>query len=123
MASHELAVRLAAWAMRVEHTRAQAASYNIATANVGGTAPVATDFEARLDSVRRAATRTAADPRELDALLTGDLSTTVRPAASGGVALDDEVADLAQAEQRYKAIAEALSRQFGLLSLAVSGKQ
>jgi flagellar basal body rod protein FlgB len=115
-----ITIELAAWAMRLEQARVQSASYNIATANVPGNRPTRVDFAAQLGAMRAAL---GSPDAELTALLGRDVAAVPRSATAAPVALDEEVANLAEAELRYKTLAEALARQFAVHSLAASGRQ
>jgi hypothetical protein len=63
-----------------------------------------------------------------DALGSVDIHATTSPAAvvvdgTNGGDLDGQVADLALAGAHFQALSEALNRQFGLMSIALSGDQ
>lgn len=125
MASSELAIDVTSWAMRLEQMKAEVASRNIATASQPGAKPLQVNFAAQLEGLRAAMQAGDVTSEQLSGLLNQSFGTApaTTTALNGGVALDSEVADLTSAELRYKTLAEALSRQMSLLSLAASGKQ
>jgi flagellar basal body rod protein FlgB len=123
MSSSGIVIDLASWAMRLEQTRAQSASYNIATANVSGSRPLRVDFAAQLKAVHEAVALPNASSEDLASVLRQDFALESQPFGATAVALDEEVANLTESEIRYKTLAEALSRQFALLTLSASGKQ
>ena len=125
MASSELAIDVTNWAMRLEQLKAEIASRNIATANLSGARAQKVDFAAQLEGLRAALQSSDVKSADIEGLLNQPIATALAGSGSlaGGVSLDSEVADLTSAELRYKTLAEALSRQLSLLTLAASGKQ
>lgn len=103
--------------------RQQAIAANIANADVPDYQPMAVDFESQLESARR----NLDDGR---ALSFGDLDgvtprfaadPTLQPAGlSPKVALDLQMAALAQNGVQFQALTTALNKQFAMLSLAVN---
>lgn len=124
MASSELVIDVISWAMRLEQTKADVASRNIATANIPGAHPMRVDFTSQINLIKNAV-YTGSDADSVANLMHQPFSTTESKnvGIGGGVQLDSEVADLTSAELRYKTLAEALSRQLSLLTIAASGKQ
>lgn len=124
MASSDLVIDVTSWAMRLEQTKADMASRNIATANIPGSRPMQVDFTSQINLLKNAV-YTGADTESIAGLLNQSFTTTEskNTGLSGGVQLDSEVADLTSAELRYKTLAEGLSRQLSLLTIAASGKQ
>lgn len=124
MASSELVIDVISWAMRLEQTKADMASRNIAAANIPGSHPMQVDFTSQINLLKNAVS-TGADAESVAGLLHQPFATleSKNVGISGGVQLDSEVADLTSAELRYKTLAEALSRQLSLLTIAASGKQ
>lgn len=117
-------IEMAGWAMRLEQSRAEAASFNIATANVAGSRPVYVDFASQLEALRSLVASGEAEAANDIALIVGQSPTlTPLPASQEAAALDEEVASLAAAELRFKTLAETISREFALLTLAASGRQ
>ncbi len=124
MASSELVIDVISWAMRLEQTKADLASRNIASANIPGSRPMQVDFNSQI-SLLKNAVYTGTDAEAVAGLMnkTFAITESKNVGISGGVQLDSEVADLTSAELRYKTLAEALSRQLSLLTIAASGKQ
>lgn len=117
------AIRLA---MSMTQLRADLASQNIAKASTPGAQATRLDFgtsQGLLDQL-------AATPAGAEGDLLAALSdATGRPAAAEyheapgtAINLDEEVADMASASLRYQSLTESLNRQFGLMRLAISGK-
>jgi flagellar basal body rod protein FlgB len=123
MASSDLVINATSWAMRLEQTKADMASRNIAAANIPGSRPMQVDFASQV-SLLKNAVNTGADAESIAGLLRQSFGTTVSKniGISGGVQLDTEVADLTSAELRYRTLAEGLSRQLSLLTIAASGR-
>ncbi len=123
MASSDLVIDVTSWAMRLEQTKADMASRNIAAANIPGSRPMQVDFANQVNLLKNAV-YTGADTESIAGLLRQSFGTTAskNTGIGGGVQLDTEVADLTSAELRYKTLAEGLSRQLSLLTIAASGK-
>lgn len=103
--------------------RQQAIATNIANANVAGYVPLSVSFETQLGDARR----TLAAGRMLDASALNDvaprmeLDTDSRSGSlSTDIALDAEVAHLAQNAIQYQALAKGLAKHYALLSMATS---
>ncbi len=117
------AVRLA---LGVQQLRAEYAAQNIARANTPGAQAVRLDFNASQSLL----TQAAAAPVGQDASVSAALSVAadqLRPveqlqAPGTPIQLDEEVANLASANLDYQALSESLSRHFGLMRLAITGK-
>lgn len=124
MASSDLVIEVTSWAMRLEQSKTDMASRNIATANIPGSRPMQVDFASQINLLKNAVS-TNTDVASIAGLLSQSFTTTEskNTGISGGVQLDAEVADLTTAELRYKTLAEGLSRQLSLLTIAASGKQ
>jgi flagellar basal body rod protein FlgB len=123
MASSDLVIDVTSWAMRLEQTKAGMASRNIAAANIPGSRPMQVDFASQV-SLLKNAIFTGTDAESIASLLHQPFATTPSKniGIGGGVQLDTEVADLTSAELRYRTLAEGLSRQLSLLTIAASGK-
>lgn len=110
-------------ALDMAERRAVVASHNVATANVPGAPMQRADFGAAAGMLDRVA---AGDDVEASRLASVD-TTGVREwsvdQSVDGVSLDHEVTELALANAHYQALAEAMNRQFGLMSMALSGDQ
>lgn len=114
------AVRLA---LNLHETRAHIASMNVSNAGKPGATAMRADFakvEAALRQVANASSESEA-ARWLqsvgDELRAADPQTTFEP-----IRLDEQMGDIATAGIEYQALTEALSRQFGLMRIAVTGR-
>lgn len=117
------AVRLA---MGMHELRAENASRNIALANTPGAQATRLDFGNSQGLLQQAAALPLHDA--------GDLLTSLSEVGSQPVAretqddagatinLDQEVADMASANLDYQALTESLNRHFGLMRLAITGR-
>jgi flagellar basal body rod protein FlgB len=125
MTINSLTVGAVGLALNMAQRRAEVASRNIALTNVPGSRMERPDFAAANDLLGRVAEGDVV-PRE--ALGSVDIRATTSQsavAADGTDAgdLDGQVADLALAGAHFQALSEALNRQFGLMSIALSGDQ
>lgn len=115
------AVRLA---LGLQQLRAEVASSNIARANTPGFQPQRVDGEHALSLLRQIA---AADARTLPSLGMPNLAVSqaatvvADPSLAAGHA-DVQVAEMVSAGLEYQALSESLSRHFGLMRLALSGR-
>ncbi len=103
--------------------RQQAIAANIANADVPGYQPVTVDFESQLGTAQR----TLGEGGRLDMDMLADVSPRVvnelqlQPSdLSPRVALDMQMAQLAQNGVQYQALTTALNKQFALMSLAIN---
>lgn len=110
----------------LENLRAEVASRNIANANVQGFSPQKVDFEDQLAAVRNALQQ----PQSIDGAVSKFEQTefSVKPEASqsllnASVNLDSEVTTLTLAKTQYEALVESLNRHFGLMRLAITGRE
>jgi flagellar basal-body rod protein FlgB len=118
------AVRLA---LRVQDMVAQAASINIANGSSPGARAVRFDVEAAQSVLREAAQPSqglVGGDALRQRLLAADeaLAASAPTAGAGAIDLDAEVAGMVAASTRFQALTEALGRQFGLMRLAISGR-
>lgn len=122
MISTDFTIELSQWALSLEKMRASVASENIANANISGDKKVI-NFEAIVKSMDEAIRSNNVDATR--SLIAKDIEVEHSHSNSmfGGVLLDAEVTDLSSAQGRYKVIAESLSKKFGLMSLAVKGRE
>jgi flagellar basal-body rod protein FlgB len=117
------AIRLA---MGMHELRAENASRNIALANTPGAHATRLDFASAQGLLERAATPALSDE---DGLMNSLSAAALQPLASEsvdadgtGVNLDAEVANMASANLEYQALTESLNRHFGLMHLAITGR-
>jgi flagellar basal body rod protein FlgB len=123
MTINSLTVGAVGLALDMAQRRAEVASRNIALTNVPGSRMERPDFAAANDLLGRVAQGNAI-PRE--SLGSVDIrATTSQPSlgVEGEGDVDGQVADLALASAHFQALSEALNRQFGLMSIALSGDQ
>jgi flagellar basal body rod protein FlgB len=125
MTINSLTVGAVGLALDMAQRRAEVASRNIALTNVPGSRMERPDFAAANDLLGRVAQGDAI-PRE--ALGSVNIRATTSQATfavdgTGTGDVDDQVADLALASAHFQALSEALNRQFGLMSIALSGDQ
>ncbi|PCK03395.1 MAG: flagellar biosynthesis protein FlgB [Alteromonadaceae bacterium] len=121
MIVNDINLSLATWALGLEQAKANVAANNIANANVSGSIREVR-FEQLLSDVAKAVQ--SGDNTGAMSLFKQEIVSheTTGTTLFNGVALDNEVAELSAAQGRYRVIAEALSRQFGLMSLATRGR-
>lgn len=93
--------------------RQQVIAHNIANANTPSYSPLRVNFGDQIATLLEQASTTGEVDFGTD--LTPQINT-----APGPVALDQEVAALSQNTLHYQTIAKALSRHFGLYSLAIN---
>ncbi len=114
------AVRLA---LNLHETRARIASMNVSNAGKPEATAMRVDFakvEAALREVANAGSETEA-ARWL-AAASSELRSADPQSTLGPIRLDEQMGDIATAGVEYQALTEALSRQFGLMRLAVAGR-
>jgi flagellar basal body rod protein FlgB len=121
MIDTDFTISLSKWGLNLEAHRASLASENIASANIGGKRKIG-DFESMIQSMSSAIDQN--DKVTVDSILNN--SATVMESKSNSsfnkISLDEEIMTLSSSTGRYKIIAEALSRKFGLMSIASKGR-
>lgn len=117
------AVRLA---MSMNQMRAEYASQNISKSNTPGAKAVHLDFAHTQRLLEQVVSLAGIDKDSLLGALSQAASapafTEKADAFSGAINLDEEVADMASANLKYQALTESLNRHFGLMRLAVAGR-
>lgn len=117
------AVRLA---MSMNQMRAEYASQNISKSNTPGAKAVHLDFGHTQGLLEQVVSLSGVDKDSLLGALSQAASapafTEKAGAFSGAINLDEEVADMASANLKYQALTESLNRHFGLMRLAVAGR-
>lgn len=109
-------------AMSMEHSRAKMAAHNIATANVPGSQAMRVNVDQPLAQLRGARGDAALFAQTLQSLQNSEVQAYQQTYPTGTpLALDGEVAELSAASGRYQALADGVSRQFGLMQLAIKG--
>ena len=116
------AVRLA---MSMSQMRAEVAGVNIAQASSPGAQATRLDFGRSQGLLEQLVGRSPSSEAGLLSALS-DAAFAPNPGqhkeASVGISLDEEVADMASANLKYQALTESLNRHFGLMRLAISGR-
>jgi flagellar basal body rod protein FlgB len=106
--------------------RAEYAGQNIARANLPGAQAVRLDFGVSQSLLSQAANVHGNGDRTLFEAMSVAADSAQHgermDAAGTPIQLDEEVADMAAANLNYQALSESLSRHFGLMRLAVTGK-
>jgi flagellar basal body rod protein FlgB len=127
MTINSLTVGAVGLALDMAQRRAEVASRNIALTNVPGSRMERPDFAAANDLLGRVAQGDAIPREALGSVniraTTSQATFAVDGTSTGTGDVDDQVADLARASAHFQALSEALNRQFGLMSIALSGDQ
>ncbi len=109
-------------AMNIKQAEHKAAAANVANANVPGGQKTTVDFStmlSRLDELSPSAQQSYID--SLRNNWQAEVSTHTERSSSEKIHLDQESAELLLASGKYKLLADALSRQLGLMSVAIGG--
>lgn len=121
--SSEITIDAVRLALGMQEIQARVASTNIANANRPGAQALRVDFSALQQSLRDIASASDGGDMVSNLLDAEAALRSSRPIASGlSINLDQEVGSMVVAGTRYQALGEALSRQFGLMRLAISGR-
>ncbi|WP_210131298.1 flagellar basal body rod protein FlgB [Stenotrophomonas rhizophila] len=114
------AVRLS---MGLQQLRAELASSNVARAGTPGARARTIDF-AGLENLLAAYGEGRASPADLSAGLHALAALSPRDSSveASSLGLDTQVAEMSAASMNYQTLGEVLSRQFGLMRLAVTGR-
>lgn len=124
--SNDLTIESVRLALGMQQLRAEMAAQNIASANMSGARAMRLDFGASQALLVQAAEQGMhPDPsleRALSAAADALPNAAVPDPEGGSIQLDEQVADAASANLGYQALSEALSRRFGLMRLAIAGK-
>jgi flagellar basal-body rod protein FlgB len=111
--------------LSMARVRADVASANIANVDVAGYRPQPADFAQATGLLREAAEQPAVDAGELRAMTPHTLSEAVHaadPDLNAPVSLDEEVAELETASVNFQSLTTVMSRRFGLMQLALTGR-
>lgn len=123
MTINSLTVGAVGLALDMAQRRAEVASRNIAYTNMPGSRIERPDFAAATDLLQRVAHGDEVPRSNLSTVDIRGTHATGQVTPGAGADVDGEVADLALASAHFQALSEALNRQFGLMSLALSGDQ
>lgn len=123
--SQELTTQAVRLALTMNQVRAETASRNISHSSTPGAHAERLDF-ARTQGLLAEA---AADTTGGEGRLTSAIAQAIRApaarmadAAEAGINLDEQVADLASATLHFQALTESLNRHYGLMRLAITGR-
>lgn len=123
---HDITTEAVRLAMSMHELRAETASKNIALANTPGAQATRLDFGSSQGLLEQAAALSVHDDDSLLGSLAAAGSSPVAgeslDAAGTGINLDEEVANMASANLEYQALTESLNRHFGLMRLAITGR-
>jgi len=123
MSNSNLTIGAVSLAMDMAQKRAEIASHNIAYVDMPEGTVQRADFGSALSLLQRVADGSQVDQASFTSARLGEVTMQRADAADGSVSLDHEVTELALASAHYQALSEAMNRQFGLMSLALSGDQ
>ena len=123
--SSDITVEATRLALGMQELRARVASTNIANASVAGASTRRMDFSSVQSALEAAsAPQTSASDATGQMLATSadGLETLAVNDTANPIQADAEVADMVAAGTSYQALSEALSRHFGLMRLAIGGR-
>ena len=123
MSDSHLTIGAVSLALDMAQRRAEIASHNVANADMPSGTVQRVDFSSALALLQRVADGGQVEPSAFASADLEQVSTRRVDALDAGVSLDHEVTEMALASAHYQALSEALNRQFGLMSLALSGDQ
>jgi flagellar basal-body rod protein FlgB len=125
-AGNDLTLQAVRLAMSMSQVRADFASQNIAQASTPGAQAVRVDFGRSQGLLEQAIGGANNNEQGLLVSLSeaalNPASSEHRDALGTAINLDEEVADMASANLKYTALTESLNRHFGLMRLAISGR-
>jgi flagellar basal-body rod protein FlgB len=124
--SSDLTTQAVRLALGVSQLRADVASRNIANASTPGAQALRVDFAQSQHLLERAAAPSANAEASLADAISAALSQPAgherQDIAGVAINLDEQVADMATANLEYQSLTESLKRHFGLMRLAISGR-
>lgn len=121
--AHDITTEAVRLALGMSQLRAEAASLNIARAATPGAQAMQLDFAGSQGLLEAAAHATPGDDAGLRAALAAAAADpAVGSTLAGPVQLDEQVADMATANLTFQSLSESLSRHFGLMRLAITGR-
>lgn len=126
MNGNDLTIEATRLALGIQQLRAETAAQNIALANVPGAKATRMDFSESQALLKQVVSQGVDRDPSLGRLLATAADvvphTNVAGLPSDSIQLDEQVADASAANLGYQALGEALSRNFGLMRLAITGK-
>jgi len=124
--SSDLTTQAVRLALGVSQLRADVASRNIPNTSTPGAQLMRADFANSQGLLERAAASDAGDAANLAEAIAAALAQPAgaehQDLAGASINLDEQVADMATANLEYQSLTESLNRHFGLMRLAISGR-
>lgn len=120
--SSEVTIDAVRLALGMQELQARVASVNIANANRGGARALRVDFSSLRNALIEVARGDRQTPSSGIAKGVSALAAAQPMATGSAINADEEVGTMVVAGAQYQALGEALSRQFGLMRLAISGR-
>ncbi|QDH70151.1 hypothetical protein [Marilutibacter alkalisoli] len=122
MMSNELTIEAVRLALSLQELKARVASANVANAGMPGASAMRTDFSGVYNALAAAARsngpEAAAQLRHAEAQ-----ARSAHPISTGeSIRMDEQIGDMSTAALKYQALSDALSRHFGLMRLAITGR-
>ena len=117
----DLTIDVAQWGLKIASLRASVAANNIAQANTSGELNKV-DFEKLIGLVNQAVQNGDSQAAVLNMSKSVNIMDVRSDSLFGGTSLDDQVVELSSAKGKYKVIADALAKKYGLMSIAGGGK-
>jgi len=126
MSGNDITTEAIRLAMSMNQLRAEYASQNIAKAGTPGAQATRLDFGLSQGLLEQAVKASQSGETGLLEALTNaaaqPTSSEYLEAPGSAINLDEEVADMASANLKYQALTESLNRHFGLMHLAITGR-
>jgi len=104
--------------LNIEQLRAQNSAQNISLANVPNSQYYRMNKQQAINDLKNIGNNSV-----FESLISKPISSSNYFSSITDISLDSEVAELAAASGRYQALADSVSRQFGLLQLAIKGNK
>jgi flagellar basal body rod protein FlgB len=123
MTINSLTIGAVGLALDIAQRAAEVSSHNVARANMPNARIEHADFGSALSLLDRVAHGDDVSPERLSHVDIGTTTTRAVSDTDASNSLDGEVADMALASAHFQALSEALNRQFGLMTIALSGDQ
>ncbi|MGH8108413.1 MAG: flagellar basal body rod protein FlgB [Arenimonas sp.] len=123
MSGNDITTEAVRLAMSMNQLRAEYASQNISRSNTPDAKAVHLDFAHSQSLLEQVVSQKGVNEGSLlDAIASAATSPTTSERTDAAINLDEEVADMASANLKYQALTESLNRHFGLMRLAITGR-
>lgn len=122
MSTNDITTQAIRLAMRLSQAQVEIAGQNIARASTPGSRAAQVDFSLSQGLLERAVGSPADAASGLSEILSQAASHAPSTHLADGVQLDEQVADMSAATLKYQALTESLNRHFGLMRLAIGGR-